>query len=65
MKYYVCENILEFIVIIQDSPNIIKGWVSFSVRYSGFSEYWTLFKIKIRMTCVYKEYEINAIMAQE
>ena len=28
-------------------------------------EYWTLVKIKINMTCVYKEYEIKTEMVQE
>ena len=32
---------------------------------TAFSEYWTTIKIKISMTCVYKEYEIKTKMVQE
>ena len=37
----------------------------FSKLKAAFCEYWTSIKIKIRMTCVYREYEIKTKMVQE
>ena len=33
--------------------------------FKAFCEYWTSIKIKISMTCAYKEYEIETKMVQE
>ena len=37
----------------------------FSKLKPTFCEYWALIKIKISMTCVYKEYEVKIKMVQE
>ena len=44
---------------------LIWSFESFSKLKTTFSKYCTSIKIKISMTCVYKEYEVKIKMVQE
>ena len=51
------------------SGNLARSYNDYSNLFSKlkrtFCKYWTSIKIKISMTCVYKEYEIKIKMVQQ
>ena len=50
-------------------PSNVKGWWSCEKEslwlFEPFCKFWTLIKIKVSMTCVYKGYQVQIKMVQE